>query len=159
MASRIQLQTTITGKETKHMSTAACAMLWTAREGTITNWVNNTSFQLCWCKFLTDLHIPQPRSDSFHMLQISQMQILIALHICWYIKITALSLMIKYKMYIDYTFKYISGLIKKLNLLTQSDSQVSAHNYLKQVLRNLSRFNINHLPYHSIGWSANSWQV
>lgn len=59
--------------------------------------------------------------------------------------------MIKYKMYNDYIFKYISGLIKKLNLLTQSDSQVSAHNYLKHVLRNLSRFNINHLPYHNIG--------
>lgn len=59
--------------------------------------------------------------------------------------------MIKYKMYNDYTFKDISGLIKKLNLLTQSDSQVSAHNYLKHVLRNLSRLNMKHLPYHTIG--------
>jgi len=59
--------------------------------------------------------------------------------------------MVKYKIYNDYTFKDISGLIKKLNLLTQSGSQVSAHNYLKHVLRNFSRFNINHLPYHNIG--------
>lgn len=52
-------------------------------------------------------------------------------------------------MYNDYTFKDISGLIKKLNLLTQSDSQVSAHNYLKHVLRNLCMFNLKHLPYHT----------
>jgi len=78
MASRIQLQITITGKETKHMFTATCVMLRTTREGTITKWVNNTSFQLSRCMFLTDLHIAQPRSDSFHILQISQMQILIA---------------------------------------------------------------------------------
>jgi len=56
--------------------------------------------------------------------------------------------MIRYKMYNDYTFNDISRLIKKLNLLTQSDSQVSAHNYLKHVLRNLFRFNIKHRPYH-----------
>lgn len=104
MASRIQLQTTVTGKEMKHMFTATRVMLWTAREGTITKWVNNTSFQLCWCMFLTDLGIAQPKSDSFHILQISQMQILIALYLCWYIKIPALYVKIKYKMYNGYTF-------------------------------------------------------
>ena len=58
-------------------------------------------------------------------------------------QIPALYPTIKYKMYNDYTFKDISGLIKKLHLLTESDSQVSAYN-LKHVLRNLSRFNIQH---------------
>jgi hypothetical protein len=68
-------------------------------------------------------------------------------------QVTGLYLMMKHKMYNAYTFQYITGLIKKLNLITQSDLQVLAHNNLKHVLRNLSRFinDIKHLPYHSIG--------